>query len=605
MPKSASSKALAPASNAAKDGMLSIFNGPAPPKFQVKRGGGGGGGGTALCKVLGVITGVRDDKVTGRSGQTIPKKRLNIDGLVPIGNNAQDIVQSGVPGQAVLIPSIQIDDPSTAEDDKGFKIKKRELQVSSMQSVASLNSVSISFYMDGKDGPTAAANATIGMEVEVLGVCAQPVGSSIYVNASKITPVGSAPPPYEVGKFVMAYCDRPEMQKQAAFNCSRTADGFFDTTNLNPAQEAQAKICQALWKTDIEGTADRLSVMAQGKSEAMATELNAHETRVRNTNPLALANGSQTLWIKTQYDADVAPLVLRGSAPWDPTPPLVKTLSSGKAAAAHLPSTFTIPKVTNVEVQGGGVTAEITTAYCFDRNAAVEALDESKNNPLLLSQGPAACISLSLRDLAAKIGTWKKERVVMAVQQLLPYADFAVFAKVGNLEKGATASIKSDFPNGGIFVDMVTSIRKTSILVSEDFIKKHMCDGNTQFVPDEDASEELTPMDATIKKPLLETHRYQELTSAGFKFASLQGKVPAGMALEYHVMYDGVVKNLENGEEETKDTKAGERHLEDMAAAAEVHIRDMLCTSCVVYAVVVGSGVKAEEGSPSKRQKTD
>tara|TARA_B100000575_G_scaffold263181_1_gene238128 strand:+ start:2686 stop:4461 length:1776 start_codon:yes stop_codon:yes gene_type:complete len=591
MPKTAtktdSFKSPASTNNAAKDGMLSIFKGPTPPKFQVRRNGGGGGGGTALCKFVGVVTGVRDDKVTGRSGQSIPKKRLNIEGVVPIGNNAQDIVQPGIPGETVLFPSLPIDDPSAAEDSNGFKVKKRELQVSSMQSVASLNSVSISFYMEGKDGLTAAASATVGMEVEVSGVCAHPVGSSMFVNASKITPAGSAPPPYEVAKSVMAYCERPEMQKQAAFNCSRTADGFFETTLFNPAQEVQAKACQTMWKTVIEGTADRISVMAKGKPEAMATELDAHQHRIRAINPETLADGSQTLWLRSQYDADVAPLVLKGCAPWNQTPPLVQMLSSGKATAAHLPSTFTIPKVTDVSVQGGGVTVEITVAYCFDRDAAVEALEESKHNPLLLSQGPAACISLSLRDLASKIGTWKKDRVVMAAKQLLPYADFAVFAKVSNLEKGATASIKSDFPNGGIFVDMVTSIRKTSIIVSESFIKKHMCDGNTQFVPDEDASEELTPLDAAIKKPFLETHRYQELTSAGFKFASLQGKVPAGMSLEYRVIYDGVAANLESSQEETQSTEAGENHLETMASAAEVTLRDMLCISAVVYAVVV------------------
>ena len=582
--------------NAAKDGLLGIFKtavGPAAPRLAVKRGGGGGDRAAVNCKFIGIVTAVRDDKVTGRSGQTIPKTRLNISGIVPIGNNAQDIVDCGIPGETVLFPSTQIDDPSAAEDDKGgFKVKKRALQVSAMQSVAKLNDVSISFYnvgkgADGKEGPTAASTATVGMEIEVSGVCANPVNSSIYINASKVTPVGSAPAAHNTAKFVMEYCMRPEQQKQAAFNCSRAADGFFDTTGFNPAQEHQARICQTMWKTTAEGTADRLAVMAQGKPEAMATELNAHEQRIRATPAEGLANGGNTIWLKGGYDANIAPIVCKGTTPWSPTPPLVETLAAGGAVADALPGTLAIAKVTNVDVQGNGVSIEVTIASCFDKEGAMQALQEKKDNPLLLSQGPAACFSLSLRALAKDIGTWKKERVVMGAKQLLPFADFAAFVKVKNLEKGATNTITSDFPNG-FFIDMTETLKKCSIKVSEDFIKKEMCLGSTQYVAKKDKDEKLEPLDTSVELPTLLENHYQELSTDSFVLEDLKkDATKAGKTIEFRVVYDGVIQNLEAGHKEAEDSSEGEKHIADICGAAEIELREMLTANALVYAVLV------------------
>jgi hypothetical protein len=537
---------------------------------------------------MGVITAVKDDKVTGRSGQTIPKKRLYINGVVPISNNASDIIMSGIPGEGVLLPSVQIDDPSTAEDGNAFRAKLRKNEWKSMQEVAKLNTVSASFYttgkIDGKEGPTAAATATVGMEVEVIGVCAQPVGSSLYVNAARITPVGSAPAPYDVAKKMMAYCMRSEMALQAAYNCSRVLDGCFDIKDLNPAQVVQATACQALFKRHIEGTADRLNVMAAGQPEDVAREITAHEERIRGVSPKSIADGSQILWLKGNYDSDIAPIVLSGISPWSVVPPLVETLSSGRAVAASLPNTFVVPKVTDVEIKGGGVTIQITTAFCFNREAAVDALEEQVDNPLILSNGPSACVSLSLKDLASRYGTFNKDRVTLIANETLAYCDGAFFCKVGNLEKGAIDTIKSDFPTG-YAIDMVATLQKTSVLVTEEFIKKNLTDGNSQFVPESDSSDQLEPLENAPKNPILEKEHYQELTSVGWKFASLNAKTPAGKTLQYRVIYEGATKALEADQTLAMNTSAGEKHLNEISNAADVSISDMLIAGAV-YAIV-------------------
>ena len=580
--------------NAAKTAMMSIFKtavGPSAPRLVVKRDGGGSDRGTVNCKFIGIVTSVRDEKVTGRSGQTIPKTRLNISGIVPIGNNAQDIIDCGIPGETVLFPSTQIDDPSAAEEDKGFKVKKRALQVSAMQSVAKLNDVSISIYNEGKDGPSAASTAKVGMEMEVSGVCANPVDSSIFINASKVTQVASAPAAHNTAKFVMEYCMRPEQQKQAVFNCSRTADGWFDTVGLNAAQEHQARVCQAMWRMVLQGTADRLGVMAQGKPEAMAAELNAHEHRIRALSAESLAKGElPPVWIESsKHDANIAPIVCKGILPWNDVNPLAMTLMDGGASAEALPGTLAIPVVSKVDTTLTTiVSVEITMFSVFDKEGALQALREGKDSPLLMSHGPAACFTLSLRTLAPEFGTWKKNRVMMAAKELLRYADFAAFVKVSNLEKGAVNAIKTDFCSG-FFLDMKSTLKKSSIKVSEDFIKREMCFGNTQYVAKKDKDEKLDPMPNTsMELPTLLENHYQELSTDSFVLDDLQKDADKlGKKIEFRVVYPDVIENLkETGPGETEDATKGDAHMVEICKDV-MEVREMITNHALVYAMLV------------------
>ena len=421
--------AVAPANNAKKQ-MCSIFDEPAPPPMRkIRASKGGSGDSTALCKIQGVVvTRTKDEVVNGPRGP-IPKKRIDIVVTGITANGAQDIIKSGVEGESYIFPSRVIDTPERAEaaDKKEFKGKARELVVSPMQKVRKLSTFSSAFYKEGKEGGETGVNAAEpGMCVEISGVCVNEVikngVTNYYLNGGKVTCLADkAPGPGILPQHMMLLCQQQQMQEWSAFATSIPMKGFFNKeSELNEAQLSQAVACQALWERLVEGTADRLAIMAQGKDESLAAQITNHEQRVRASAPAKLADGSMNLFLIDQYDCTLAPIVQTGLKPWNKVPGFIQKLQAGPEQAAQLPHAFTAPWVVNVETNGKALSVDLRVAYIFNKDAAMEALDKGADMPALATSSAAVPITLSLRDFAVKYGTLLEAKVTMGCRELLP-----------------------------------------------------------------------------------------------------------------------------------------------------------------------------------------
>lgn len=499
-----------------------IFDEPAPLPMRKLRGDRGGGG-SALCTLQGVVTRVEDVTFQGPTG-SISKGRVNFVVTEVAINGAQDVIDTGLPGEIYIVPSKQIDTPEAAEGggDK-FRLKNRELVVGASTKLRKLSIASMTFYKESKDGGATGVNACApGMNVEVSGVCANISRSrtgteAMYLNGGKITPTMSeAPDPGTLPPHMMRLCKTPEMQRWGAFSSSIGAKGFSGVQTKSDAHMAQAKACQAMWNELRNGAADKLGLMAAGKDDDTSATFTGHEQRVRAIATPQLAAGDVSLFLRDDYDSTIAPLVQEGCTPWDKIPPAYKALRAGGALAEALPSTFVMPFTWQIGVNGALMSMEARLLYCFDKDAALEAIEKGDAEPLLATAKSGVCMSLSMRDMAFKFGTNIKEKLTFAVQQILPVADFAAFPKVSPIESSSAGdSVKSEFPEGGtIYVDMAKTLQTAGILVPEELIKVQMCEGNSQFVPDSDSlSDRFAFPDGVTDVPNFANYRYQELTA--------------------------------------------------------------------------------------------
>ena len=586
---------VAPA-NAAKKQMTSIFDEPAPPPMRKIRGGGGGGSdGTSLCKIQGVVTRTKDETVNGPTGP-IPKKRIDIIVTSVITNGAQDIVRTGVEGEVYLFPSKVVDTPEAAETDKkngAFKGKDRQLVVSSMQTMRKLSTFSSSFYKDGKDGgETGVVACQPGMLCEINGVCVNAItkgaNTNFYLNGGKVSCLmDKAPSEAALAKHMIALNSQEKMQEWSAFACSIPANGFFQgVDDLNPAQKTQAVACQAMWKKLVEGAADRLAIMAGGKEEAIAQQLEADEQRIRATPPEKVAAGDTALFLIDRYDSTIAPIVQMGLTPNNKVPGMIQTLQAGGVEARKLPQQFTAPWIINIEARGKQLNIEMRVAYVFDRDAAIEAIDKGDDSPVLVTPAAGIAMSLSMRDFAVKFGSLLEDKVAMACTQLLPIADFACFPKMSNIEHGGAEAIRSDFPEGGsLYLDVPATLKKGSVVVSEGFIKTNLCAGGGQFVPPKVGKDvgRFDFPDKVTSMPDLEEYGVQEITYDSF---DLDNWSELG-DIEYRVVCPDVFDAIKNDEAIASDQAKGEGFLKELGHDTPSKMKIFLTGVCLVYAVLV------------------
>tara|TARA_Y100000768_G_scaffold276587_1_gene212117 strand:+ start:1639 stop:3486 length:1848 start_codon:yes stop_codon:yes gene_type:complete len=582
--------------------MASIFDAPPPEpmrKLRVDK----GGGATSLSKLQGVVTRVKEESVQGPKGM-IPKIRIDLIVTGVITNGAQDVIQTGIPGEVFYVPSRQIDTPETAENGDGkFKLKSRELVIDEYSKLRKVSTASMSFYKESKDGGATGVNACApGMTVEVSGVCVnQATGKSgmpgLYLNGGKVTcTMSEAPNPGALPAHMMELCKTETMQKWGAFACSLPAKGFFTAKGLTQTQQNQADACQELWQRAISGAADRLAVMSNGKEEKLANMLENHEQRIRAISPAQLACGDTCLFLYDSRDCTIAPIVNEGITPWNKAPAAYNALLAGGDEADALPQMFAMPFTWQVEIAGNGVSMEARVMYCFDKDAVLDAKEKGDANSMLATERSAICMNLSMKDMAVKFGNNHAEKLKFAVKQVLPMADFAAFPKVSHIEStSAGDSVSSDFPEGGtIYLNMPSTLQKVGILVPADLIKDHMCEGNSQYVPDADPTSERFSFPDNVKDlPTYANYRYQELTygtasgTGGFKFSNF--KPLPGKSIEYRVIYDGCIANIASNKELVTDAASGKSHIETVAQMATdqgMDVKDFLTQRCLVYAIM-------------------
>lgn len=602
-----------------KADILGLWDAPSAPvmvkKMRPDRG--SGGSNTALCKIQGVSVRTGEIEVASQTpGGKDKKPKIEIVALDIVHNSAQDVVLSGVPGFNYLLPTKAIKGPEQAEQGNKFAKRERELMFHGMSEVADLNSVSTSFYKDStKNGdPGSVQNTTVAQLVEFTGNCFNHAlrggEDKFYQNASSCKHLSGSVEAKDVGEKMIEICDMPSQQLRAAVMGSVAHAGFYDLTDMNEAQIAQAKACQALWEKALTNIIANLEAKKEGKSAEAVMGLQSHIDRLSKTSMATVARGDEALFMTGKYDSQIAPLVIDGFGPTENKPDKILKLLGGAAEAASLPETFVAAWVRNVEAGEkmendvmvdlkNSVSVDISCAFVFDKQAALDALEKGVN-PLLRPNLPTVAVQLSLRDLASKFmsqrtegpakGTFSRAKAVLGTKELLPHAMRAgVFAKVSLIQGGAVTSMKSEFPEGGTpFANMAKTIAQGGVRVSETFVKKIIVGGGESFVPNEASleAEPLEPLEGAVPTSW-RANAYLELTEASWKFDNIGIDKHPGKTRRFYVVYKGVKDHLKAMPHLCEDEKKGEDHLQTVAAAAETDLKAMMNYDALVYVVAV------------------
>lgn len=579
-----------PEAPTAKKAMFSRYGGPAPAPLRKIRGGGAGQGNSNLSKIQGVVTRV-SEKTYNQSNGPVTKKVVDVVVTNVIGNGSGDVVKTGVPGMDWIFPSSKVDSPEKSESTENkFKSYAREINMDETQ-IRKLNVFSSSFYKEAKNGDAAAgvASVDVGSLVEINGVCIDAVtrdgNVNFYRNAGKMTPLtDKAPSAAELGSHMVALMQEPAMQSWMAFQSSANAAGWFDTSSLNPEQVKQAEACQAMWSKVLESTADRLAVMAQGKSDMEESYFEGHELRVRETTPAKLASGDVHLFLPGPYDKDLLPVLQLGQSPSERTPGMVQKLAGSVEDQASLPDCFAVQTLANVEVRGKAVRLEMMSDAIYDRNAAIDAIDKAEFDPVLGGPNQRVPFTVSLRDIGWGFGSVIESKASMAASELLWSADFAAFPK---MERVVDGSAESSFPEGGkLFMDVPATLRKSALKVSEQFVKDVLCGGLNAYIPVKMKAEDVVKLDMPTgvdELPYLVEHGYEELSSGqGF---NLENWADEG-TLEFYVVIEGVFKILSGDPELATSTDKAEAYLRKLEGLeSNVKLRNYLASQALVYVV--------------------
>ncbi|MGZ0213805.1 MAG: hypothetical protein ACKVI4_15135 [Actinomycetales bacterium] len=600
-------KAAAPAG----DGFDSIFGvavqAAAPqPKKRVKTGGFNGDSNTSSCILRGIVLGVKKESFQGANGP-VPKMRVYIGVHEVSGNGDMSVIQTNVPCFDYVLPTQKLDLPQQSEkkDDK-FMAKPKILVVEKDTKARWIGLVAPSFYMKGQKGEeTGVEKCKPGCIVEVRGVnCAFGNGKNsdkIYVNANKITCLNDKPlEQWEMPGAFMTAALSMNIMKWSAFAWSMAMNGFegihFDEA---PELEEQADACRALWSAAQTMTADRVENMANSQTGVLAETLQGHSVRIRETSMGTLVQGGR-FFLEENYDSFFAPIVQTGLSPFNRMPtPMQKIRTGDSKNCEDLPDYFMTATVANVTFspEGKRVDIEFKLQWIFDKTKALAQKRDNEKTPILHTGAVGgAATQIMMAEFAHCMGTMHKVKAAWLAQQIIPVAEMVVWARVFS-KNPYEAGLTSEWPQ--MWTIDVPKTLSNGILVSEAFVKKHLCGGNTMYVQDALKAEDKFDMPKdTNDMPIFEEARYQELTYVGWKFPNL--KVPKSYKREFRVFYDGAVtalSNPEHGPPLTQDATKGEEHLETIGHAIvkedeEFDMNSFLSQKCVVYAVLVEIGLE-------------
>lgn len=571
------------------DSICGLFDAPPPQPVKKARSMlGGGDGATRLARLEGVVLRAHDETVQG-SGGPIPKRRLSILVTNVNTNGATDVVKGNFGSETYVLPTIELDSPAASE--RGA-FKQRELALPTNAIARRLSVVSLSFYVDnagGKEDAVSVKSVTPGASVEVSGLKAHSVdkgGSvNVYLNSSsRLKVVSMAPPTAELAGFFNATLSSPTMLKQGAQALSVAYGGFFDMDDaaLSDGQMMQVHVIQSEWAAFRSAVLERLATIKNVKGPEIASAIQTHIDRIA-AKPIAkyAANG-ESLFLVAERDSPFAPIVQSEVFPWRRTPPLLAELDKRDPNG---PTAFYSPKILNVEISGLACNIEVGGVFVFDaRRACEQANVAGSGNPGTLGdpQRPVVSMLCSVKTLSQQLGNPMQDKVHMGISELLPTSTFAAIARVFPADGG---SLTNEFTEL-LSIDYVKTIGACSVAVSEKFIKDKLCEGSSQFVPDEMDGEMVPLPDGVTTYPTFASAGYQELTNASFKLSNF--KPQGGKRKEFRVVIPGLLASFAVAGKEPKawsDESEGEKLVEKMASTTDV--KSFLIGQCLAYAMLV------------------
>lgn len=587
----------------------SIFGSAAP----VNHARGGRQSDGSRCKLTVLVTSTREEVVTHKDDSKHTKIRVSGTVLDVNPNGAADTLVTGT-GHNWLFPTV----PCGEQTENGKTFKLREPCWNGTQTATDLYTFSSSFYKLGPGNggaakPTDAARCKPGMLVTVLGVNAQAGVSktgepTVYLNASRIDISSTtAPVPYTLGPRMIENCVSAKMAELSALNTSITSGGYFGVTDLSPEQTTQALACQAKWTKLHRAVVSGLEEMARGKTTETAEAMKTRASVIDNT-PASNFVSDENFFLRDPFNGPVAGLVQCGQSPWDKTPYFLHQLSKGGDAAKAVPNSFVMFNLVGYGVTGNLITCDYQPAFCFDKQAALEAYSQMGSNnvsPFITTPNATISTSFSLKGMAADVvGTRCKVKAAMGMRELMPILDYATIVKISvPVTTAAGTTLKSDWTEG-FFPVVPETLKRCAVAVSENFVQENLCDGDLQYSPDalvvKEGEEGDDDQFVIESLPMLGSHHFQQLTDSQFtfkKFAAVAKEFP-DKELAYRVVYRNMVADLASNKDlATNDDKA-EMWLGEQASSPQSSpggsmtrppksLAAFIKEDCLVYAILV------------------
>lgn len=585
------------------------------------------GGGAEKSRARGMIIELGEQMVAKKGGNGKTAKKLITIGCPQIDENgAGDYV--GTNFASILLPSQKPAESDEDDNDGSKSMATKQLIYPNGPETRCRKidgSLTVSLYAEGldKSKETDVARMKVGDMVEIYKLEASPGYSvkndaeTLYVNAGGGKILVEGPPLAHVAAAIKKYAG--DRQQHAVFWASVAAQGFYDTSRLNDEQKKQAAVLHKWWDTHLADASRGFRSLAAGKEETLASKLLEQSDRLAGHDAAHFAAGHDMVPTEKKHDAPIAPLLLFAGPPCkmaagdaEPYPVVVETLYKARkdeAVLATMPKSMLAMVCNHIkwhkEGQGG---TSFTAFFCGtafpDVHGAVAALKKDKTADPGLSLGPVLAAEQSMR---AYINLASRDPVLtkMFVNELFfGQLSGTIFVKVlPQIHGGDAPVVASDYPIGSrVQLDLKESLENGAAVVTEAFVREHMCDGGETFVCERQFDGETvlkkSEKDLNEEPVKYATHGVQELSCASWKFSMFEAekfKEAQGPTLvEFRVLFDGVRNVLAENDEARLDEKSGEVAVTAAAKKAGMKVNEFLTTKCLVYAVAADAGVMSD-----------
>lgn len=555
-----------------------------------------------------------------KEGTTVPKLEVTAFTRLVRSNGAMDCLDSTIPGMAFLIPTTKPNGAESADDgpeaalanrgknsaDKKQNAPPRTLTLSDGHKTVWIGFIKTSIYTTPPGGGDDAANKPKvdldrikpGAVVEIAGNVANlgADGRTLWLNSARVTPLR---PDFDAIKTTDTLINEfmnPESAYTGAFLASQCCNSFFGYDfGIDEARAEQAQAFQRMWASfpqQLSKSCEALAAALRSAStdeESNAKILDAHALRLKDTNPADIASGTGLVFIPTMQPTQdrppfCAPIVQFGKTPAIPQPAVLMDLVEGHNLHT-IPKTFVTADWREVEHMGAAINLKGALYFVADKDSAIKRLNDGQNPILSTGSFASIGIRLNMRTFCGTLGTLVKSKAEMAANELLIDADIATVAKLCPKPMNSDG-LQCCFPES-FSIDMMTSIPKVAMPVTEKWLQDNMCGGATQFVYEPDADvpkikEKDGRTEVNVSLPQLKAHGYQAISESGFKFA--QSKTPLNLPVQkYFALFEGCRELM--AEEGGFEAEQAQKVIEQEAKDATVEVADFLAAHCIVYCV--------------------
>jgi len=337
--------------------------------------------------------------------------------------------------------------------------------------------------------------------------------------------------------------------------------------------------------------------------EAAAVVMDNHAARLKGTNPADFAFGAPffnpALPVTPDRPAMSASIVHEVKNMDFPQHKMLSDLILDQQADG--PQTFCVPEVSEVEPVGNVLlNAKCRLTFIGSRKDAIQAIQDGKDPTLDTGKYAALGVKFNMRELPKWTAVLNSAKAFHFCQDLIRYGKWAALCPITPREHD-DAAVVCPFPVGFQF-DMVPSICNIAVYVNEDFVKTHLCDGDSNYVYQHDPN---TPMVqdkegtniALGEPPTLTYSAYQEITGNAYAFKT---KTPINKPIkQYRVWFEGITASILEDTALLADASKGEKLVVDQAKALGLDMDDFFKQRCVIYVVATAAPSEAASSASS------